>query len=162
MSKRRRFFVVSIACLLAPALQGAAPEIGEIVGDGVYVNCEYRVAAIFPPPGEPMVRDFTYQDGDRSAPAREFYVQHNGGLLSVTVAHFADGPVEDVSLIESAAETMFARGEVRFEESVFYDTPLIPGRQFSILLDDGRFLRGSIYSARNRLYITEAQGLDDR
>lgn len=65
-----------------------------------------------------MVRDLTYRDGERSAPAREFCVQHNGGLLSVTVAHFADGPVEDVSLIDSAAETMFARGEFKFEQSV--------------------------------------------
>lgn len=154
MSKSHAVGLAPTLCVLATLLQGAAPELGEIVGDNVYVSCEYRVAAIFP--GEPLVRDITYQDGLRAAPAREFYLEHNGGLLSIIVAHFADGPEEDQSLIDGAAEALHARGELRFEESVFYDTPLIPGRQYSILLDDGRFLRGSVYMARNRLYITEA------
>jgi hypothetical protein len=140
--------------VLVPLLQAAAPALGEIVGNDAYVSCEYRVAAIFP--GEPMIRDITYHDGLRSAPAREFYLEHNGGLLSIIVAHFADGPEEDQSLIDGAAEALHARGELRFEESVFYDTPRIAGRQYSILLDDSRFLRGSVYMARNRLYITEA------
>ncbi|MEE8438898.1 MAG: hypothetical protein V3S07_04865 [Micropepsaceae bacterium] len=154
MSKHKALLFAAVSCLIAPMLQGAAPELGEVVGDNVYTNCEYRLAAIFP--GEPMIRDFTYRDGERNAPARQFYLTHNGGFLSVTVAHFADGPEEDQSLVDSAAAALHARGELRFEESVFYDTPRIPGRQYSILLADGRFLRGSVYTARNRLYITEA------
>jgi hypothetical protein len=154
MSNYRSRLMLFILCLAIPILQGAAPELGEVVGDNVYTNCEYRLAAIFP--GEPMIRDFTYQDGERTAPARQFYLMHNGSYLSITVAHFADGPEEDQSLIDSAAQALHARGKLRFEESVFYDTPRIPGRQYSIVLADGRFLRGSVYTARNRLYITEA------
>ena len=154
MSKSHAVCLALASCMLAPLLQGAAPALGEIVGDNVFVSCEYRVAAIFP--GQPTVRDITYHDGLRSAPAREFYLEHNGGLLSIIVAHYADGPEEDQSLIDGAAEALYTRGELRFEVSVFYDTPRIPGRQYSIALDDGRFLRGSVYMARNRLYITEA------
>ena len=154
MSKYRSCLIAFVSCLIAPMVQGAVPELGEVVGDNVYTNCEYRLAAIFP--GEPMIRDFTYRDGERSAPARQFYLTHNGSFLSITVAHFDDGPEEDQSLIDSAAQALYARGELRFEESLFYDTPRIPGRQYSITLADGRFLRGSVYTARNRLYITEA------
>ena len=154
MSKHNPFFVALASCLLAPSAQGAAPELGVPVGEDTYVNCEYRVAAIFP--SEPMIRVFTYQDGERSAPAREFYLPHNEGRLSIIVAHFADGPVEDQSLIDSAAEALQGQGELLYEEVGFYDTPRIPGRQFSIALEDGRFLRGSVYMALNRLYITNA------
>ena len=154
MPKCNSFAIAAVSCLIAPVLQGAAPQLGEVVGDNVYTNCEFRVAAIFP--GKPMIRDFTYRDGERSAPARQFYLNDDGAFFSVTVAHFADGAEEDETLVDSAAATMYRRGDLRFEESVFYDTPRIPGRQYSIVLEDGRFLRGSIYTARNRLYITEA------
>lgn len=146
--------VAIISCLLAPLLQGAAPERGEIVGDDVYVNCEYRVAAHFP--GEPMFRDITYDNGARSAPARQFYLERDMGLLSVTVAHFADGPDIDPSLLDNAAAALRRRGGVRFESAVFYDEPGIPGRQFNISLADGRVLRAHVYMADHRLYITEA------
>jgi hypothetical protein len=45
MPKRHHVFIALTACVLAPLLQGAAPQQGEIIGDDVYVNCEYRVAA---------------------------------------------------------------------------------------------------------------------
>jgi hypothetical protein len=132
----------------------AEAQLGEVVPSNIYVNCEYRVAAQFPSP--PMVRDFTFNLGERSAPAREFYVDHNGGLLRVMVAHFADGPDLDQSLIDLAGDTLRGRGEVRFEFEVAYDVPNIPGRQFSIALPDGRLLRAHVYMAEHRLYMTEA------
>ena len=136
---------------------GAAPERGEVYGENVYVNCEYRVVAQFP--GEPMVRDLTYRVGALSAPAREFYMDRDEGLLSVTVAHFADGPDFDQSLLDGAAATFRDRGEVRFEFEVAYDVPDIPGRQFSNVLPDGRILRAHVYMADHRLYITEATSM---
>ncbi|MEE8439847.1 MAG: hypothetical protein V3S07_09675 [Micropepsaceae bacterium] len=154
MSKHRPLCAAIISCLFAPLLQGAAPELGEVVGDNVYTNCEYRVAAMFP--GEPMIRDITYQLGDRSVPAREFYFERDMGLLSVTVTHFADGPDFDQSLLDGAAAAFRSRGEVRFEFEVAYDVPAIPGRQFSIALPDGRLLRAHVYMADHHLYITEA------
>ena len=155
MSKHYAVCVALVSSVLAPLLQGAAPQqLGEIVGDDVYTNCEYRVAAQFP--GEPKIRDITYRDGARTAPARQFYVERDAGLLSVTVVHFADGPDLDPQSISNAAETLRRRGEVRFDFHVFYDDPGIPGRQLQIALTNGRFLLGSVYMANHRLYITEA------
>lgn len=154
MSKAHSEPIALISCLLSPLVQGAAPELGEIVESDIYVNCEYRVAARFP--SEPMLRDFTYSVAGRSAPAREFYVEHEMGLLSVTVVHFADGPEFDQFLLDEAAATFRSRGEVRFEFEVSYDVPEIPGRQFSIALSDGRLLRAHVYMAEHRLYLTEA------
>ncbi len=155
MFKRYPVCLILVSCVLAPLLQGAAsaPQ-GEIIGDDMYVNCGYRVAAHFP--SEPKIRDITYRDGARNAPARQFYVERDSGLLSVTVAHFPDGPDMDPTLVASAADALRRRGEVRFDFPVFYDDPGIPGRQLNIALANGRQFRGSVYMARNRLYITEA------
>jgi hypothetical protein len=155
MSRHYAVCVALISSMLAPLLQGAASEPrGEIIGDAMYVNCEYRVAAQFP--SEPKVRDITYRDGTRNAPARQFYVERDTGLLSVTVVYFADGPDLDPQFIANAAETLRGRGEVRYDFPVFYDDPGIPGRQLQIALTNGRFLHGSVYMAKHRLYITEA------
>jgi hypothetical protein len=154
MPKHHPRLVTLVSCLIAPLLQGAVPQLGEIVPSDIYVNCEYRVAAQFP--GEPMVRDITYRLGTRSAPAREFYLEHEMGLLSVIVAHFSNGPEFDQKLLDEAAASLRPRGEVRFEFEVSYDVPEIPGRQFSIALADGRILRAHVYMAEHRLYITEA------
>jgi hypothetical protein len=147
--------MVAVAALsLAPFVQGAAQERGEIIGDDMYVNCQYRVAAHFP--SEPRFRDITYREGNRSAPARQFYVEQGRDLLSVTVVHFADGPAQDAQLIDNAAEALGRKGQMRFNYSVWYDEPNIRGRQVSIAMADGRALRGSVYMADRRLYITEA------
>lgn len=142
------------ACAVAPLLQGAAAPRGEIIGDDMYVSCAYRVAAHFP--RDPAIRDITYRVGNKSAPARQFYLDRAEGNLSVTVVHFADGPDTDPALISAAAEILRGRGRVNFDYPVFYDDPGIPGRQLSIALPGGRLLRSSVYMARNRLYITEA------
>ena len=155
MSKHYAVCAALISATLMPLLQGAAPQPrGEIIGDDVYVNCEYRVAAQFP--GEPKIRDLTYRDGARTAPARQFYVERDTGLLSVTVVNFPDGPEVDLKAIGNAAESLRRRGEVRFDFSVFYDDPGIPGRQLQMALPGGRSLNGSVYMANHRLYITEA------
>ena len=154
MSKHRQAGIALTFCLLAPLALSAAPEGDEVNGGNVYVNCAYRVAAQFP--GEPMIRDLTYQVGARSAPAREFFIDRDEGLLSVTVAHFSDGPAIDQSLLNEAAAAFRDRGEVRFEFEVAYDEPDIPGRQFSNALPDGRILRAHVYMADHRLYVTEA------
>jgi hypothetical protein len=158
MSKRYPVCVALVSCVLGPLLQGAAPQRGQIYGDDVYVNCEYRLAAHFP--SEPMFRDITYRDGARSAPARQFYVERGTDQLSVTVAHFADGPDQDPPLVEGAAAALGRRGQVRFDFNVFYDDPGIPGHQFNIALPDGRQLRASVYMVDHRLYITEAATAD--
>ena len=160
MSKQFPVCVALVSCVLAPLLQGAAaPPLGEIIGDDMYVNCGYRVAAHFP--SEPKSRDITYRNGARTAPARQFYVERAEGLLSVTVVHAADGPAIDPQLVSTAADTLRRRGEVRFDASVWYDEPTIPGRQLNIALPEGRVLRGSVYMADHRLYITEATSEPD-
>jgi hypothetical protein len=158
MSKYYRVCIALFACALAPLLQGAAPARGEIIGDDVYVNCDYRIAAHFP--GEPMFRDITYRDGARNAPAREFYFEHGKDRLSVTIAHFADGPDQEPSLVDGAVAALHRRGEVRFDFSVFYDDPGVPGHQLNIALPDGRQLRASVYMVDHRLYVTEAATVD--
>jgi hypothetical protein len=159
MSKGYAVCVVLVSSVLTLLLQGAAPtkQLGEIVGDDVYTNCEYRVAAQFP--NEPKFRDITYRDGTRTAPARQFYFERPIGPLSVTVVHFSDGLDVDKQAISNAAETLRRRGEVRFDFPVFYDDAVsarIPGRQLQIALSDGHFLNGSVYMADHRLYVTEA------
>jgi hypothetical protein len=143
-----------LSALLAPLLQGAAPQRGEIIGDGVYVNCQYRVAANFS--GEPMFRDIQYRDGARTAPARQFYLERGMQSLSVTVVHFADGPERDPAIVDRATAALRSRGEVREQMNVWYDEPNLGGRQFNIALADGRLLRASLYMVDHRLYITEA------
>ena len=154
MSKYHSIAVALLIGAVSPVLQGAAPERGEIIGDDMYVNCEYRVAAHFP--SEPTFRDLTYRVGNRSAPARQFYVERGMDLLSVTVAHFATGSDQDQQLIAEATETLRRRGQVKFEFEVWYDEPNIKGRQLTIALAGGRYLRGHVYMADHRLYITEA------
>ena len=143
-----------VACAVAPLLQGAAQGGGEFIGDDMYVNCQYRVAAHFP--SEPQVRDITYRDGALTAPAREFYVEQGMARLSVTVVHFADGPDKDPQLIDNAVAGLGRKGQMRFDYPVWYDEPNIGGHQVQVVLADGRALRGSVYMADHRLYITEA------
>jgi hypothetical protein len=154
MSKPRPIHGALFACAMAPLLQGAAQERGEIIGDDMYVNCQYRVAAHFP--SEPKFRDITYRDGARSAPARQFYVEQGMARLSVTVVNFADGPDRDTQLVDNAVAALGQRGQMRFNYPVWYDEPNIGGRQIQVALADGRALRGSVYMADHRLYITEA------
>jgi hypothetical protein len=142
-----------LSCLLAPLLQGAAPR-GEIIGDDIYVNCEHHLAAHFPE--EPMFRDIEYRDGERAVAARQFYVEDETRQLSVTVAHFADGPERDWAIIERAVEAVQSKGENLFDMRVWYDQPNLDGRQLRVGLDDGRLLRASIYMVDYRLYVTEA------
>src|SRR5262245_15601651 len=143
-----------MALSFAPVLQVAAQEQAEFIGDDMYVNCQYRVAAHFP--SEPKFRDVTYRDGDLTAPARQFYVEQDKDLLSVMVVNFENGPDKDAKLIDNAAAAMGRRGEMRFNYQVWYDEPNIGGRQFQVVLADGRIMRGSAYMADHRLYITEA------
>ena len=154
MRNYRLIGMALVTCALAPFLQGAAQERGEIIGDDMYVNCQYRVAAHFP--SEPKVRDITYRDGQLSAPARQFYVEQGMTSLSVTVVNFANGPDKDPKLIENAVAAVGRRGQLRYDYAVWYDEPNIGGHQFQVVLADGRLLRGSAYMADHRLYITEA------
>ena len=110
MSRHRPIYVALFACALVPFLQGAAQEGGEIIGDDMYVNCQYRVAAHFP--SEPKFRDIAYRDGVRTAPAREFYVEQDKARLSVTVVNFADGPDKDSQLVDNAVAVLGKRGEM--------------------------------------------------
>src|SRR4030095_2708170 len=109
----------------APFLQSAAQERGEIIGDDMYVNCQYRVAAHFP--SEPKFRDITYRDGALSAPAREFYVDQGMSRLSVTVVNFANGPDKDTKLIENAVAAVGRRGQIRFGCGGLYDEAKVGG-----------------------------------
>jgi hypothetical protein len=143
-----------LSCLLMPLPNLAAQELGEIIGDDVYVNCEYHLAVHFPE--EPMFRDLEYRDGERAVSARQFYTEGDGSLLGVTVAHFEGGPERDWAIVERAVETLQSRGETLFDMRVWYDQPNLDGRQLRIELDDGRLLRASVYMVDYRLYIMEA------
>jgi hypothetical protein len=138
--------LVLLSCAIAPFLQGASQLDEPTYDDNVYVKCPYRVAAIFP--RAPTIRDFTYTNGGRSVPAREFYTQQGADRFSVIVADFTNGPAVDEKLIDNAAAPFRQRGEVRFQFAAVYD-PGIPGRQ----------LRASVYMADHRLYMTEADSV---
>ena len=152
MRRRYALAMALVTCAAAPLLQGVSQLDEPTYGDNVYVNCAWRVAAIFP--AMPMVRDLTFTAGGKSAPARQFFVQNGDDLYSVIVADFADGPAVDEDLVESAAVPLRTKGEVRFQSSAVYD-PGIPGRQLDIFEPNGRQRRASVYMADHHLYITE-------
>ena len=156
MSKLHPILPALLACAIAPLLQGASQLDEPTYDDIVYVNCQYRVAAIFP--RAPMIRDITYTVAKRSVPARQFYVQQGMDLFSVIVADFTNGPAVDENLVAGAAVPLRQMGEVRFEAAAEYD-PGIPGRQLNIFKPNGRQHRASVYMADHRLYITESDAV---
>ena len=145
--------VLILASIAMPLLSAAGQLDEPTYDDNVYVNCQYRMAVIFPRP--PMTKDFTYTSAGKSAPARQFYTQQGQDLFSVTVVNFANGPAVDENLMMAATIPLQQRGEVRFQYMADYD-PGIPGRQLDIFQPNGRQLRASVYMADHRLYITEA------
>jgi hypothetical protein len=148
---RLRTVLSGIAAL---TLLPAASQLDEpTFDDNVYVNCQYRVAAIFP--REPTIRDFTYTNSGRSVPARQFFTQQGPDTFSVIIADFSNGPAVDEKIVEAAAVPLRQRGEVRFQFAENYD-PGIPGRQLNIFEPNGRQHRASVYMWDHRLYITEA------
>jgi hypothetical protein len=153
-----RPIIAVLSCAVASASSMAlAAQQGEITIAQTVPNmrifCDYRVAAIFP--GEPMIRDFMYTNGDRTVPAREFYVEEGTHRYSVTVADFSKGgPAIDDTIVENAAAALRKTGEVRFQFPEDY-TPGIPGRQLNIFQPDGRQHRASVYMVDHRLVITE-------
>ena len=153
MSKFRPFRAMVLSCAVASAMPVAlAQESDAPLGPNVYVNCAYRVAAIFP--SDPMMRDTTYTVGGRTVPARQFYVERGMDLYSVTIADFTNGPAIDSEIVEAAAAAFRPRGEIRDQFPEDY-TPGIPGRQLNIFDSNGRQHRVSIYMADHRLYLTE-------
>ena len=153
MSMFRPARAVLLSCAVA-SVSSLAAQAGEFpTVPNMYIFCQYRVAAIFP--GEPMIRDIMYTNGDRTVPARQFYVERGMDRYSVTVADFTKGgPAIDDTIVENAAVQLRQRGEVRFQFPEDY-TPGIPGRQLNIFDSNGRQLRASVYMADHRLYITE-------
>jgi len=156
MSKFYPLCAALLSAAVAPLLQGAGVEKEAPVGENVYVNCQYRFAAIFP--SEPMIRDITHTNGTQTVPARQFYTQQGMDSFSVIIADFSKGPAADDRIVENAAVPIRRRGEVRFQFSETYD-PGIPGRQLNIYEPNGRQHRASVYMANNRLYITEANAM---
>src|SRR5258705_13182626 len=78
----------------------------------LYINREYRFEIIFP--SEPMAKDTTHTTSSGALiPARQFFVEQNGDLFSVTVVHLPAGPEIDEKLMEDAANQLRQRGEVR-------------------------------------------------
>src|SRR5438874_9853481 len=113
VSRHHGICIALFSTMLAPLLQGAvAPQRGEIIGDDVYVNCEYRVAAQFP--SEPKIRDITYLDSARTAPARQFYGHPPEDWPSGTGVHFAARPDAEPQAISNACETLPQRGPAGF------------------------------------------------
>ena len=158
MSKYRLTHAVLVSCAVASASSMAlAAQQGEITiaqtVDSMRVFCQYRMAAIFP--GEPKTEDIMYTNGDRTVPARVFFVEEGMSRYSITVADFSKGgPAIDDTIVENAATALRRTGEVRIQFPEDY-TPGIPGRQLNILAADGRLHRASVYMADHHLIITE-------
>ena len=156
MSKFHPLRAILLSCAAKVLFTGAAArsQLDEPTYDeNVYVNCQYRMAAIFP--AAPTIRDFTYTNSGRSVPARQFSAQQGTDTFSVIIADFSPGPAVDAAIVEAAAVPIRRRGEVRFQFAENYD-PGIPGRQLNIYEPNGRQHRASVYMHDHRLYITEA------
>lgn len=158
MSEFRPIRAVLLSCLAMSFLPAAGQLDEPTYDENVYVNCQYRVAAIFPQAQTPTIKDFTYTSSGGSAPARQFYIQKGSDLFSVIVANFANGPAVDQKLLDAAAAPLRQRGEIRQQFAENYD-PGIPGRQLNIFEANGRQHRASVYMYDHRLYITEANSV---
>src|SRR5690242_7046075 len=112
MSARPPIGATLAVCLITPVLQAASQLDEPSYGDNVYVNCAWRMAAIFP--GTPDARDTTLTVARRTAPAREFFLDRGADRFSVTVANFADGPAVDNNLVAAATMPLIQRGDLRF------------------------------------------------
>ena len=145
--------LMSFAALaFAAGYASAQNEAGELS----YINCQAGFGIIFPSP--PMTRDVQYTTNTgRTVSARQFYLERGQDLLQVTVARFDYGPPIDEAVMDHAARTLKARGEVRYEAAGAYD-PGYPGRQLNIFLTGGRQLRAAVYMMEHKLYIIEALG----
>ncbi len=138
--------IVSLVLILA--LPGAA--MAQAQGTSVYRNADYRFEIIFPE--QPMERDISYETKDgASVTARQFYVERGTNQYHLTVVILPDGPAIDSDAVEHAAEQIRGLGEVRFEYEVAYD-PGIPGWQLTVLHNDGRQVRSTVYVGSQSLY----------
>ena len=148
---RAALFASAVASASSMAL--AAQQGTVLTIPNLYVFCQYRVAAIFP--SEPMIRDIMYTNGNKTVPARQFYVEKGMDRYSVTIADFTkDSAAIDDAVVENAAIALRQRGQLRIQFPEDY-TPGIPGRQLNIMESNDRLLRASVYMADHRLYITE-------
>jgi hypothetical protein len=120
---------------------------------GMYANCQYGFAIIFP--GQPMARDIRYTATGTDVPAHQFYIEQGQSRYSVTVVDFPNGPRADDRIVDQAVAELSKRGEVRYRAFGDYD-PGMPGRQLNIFEPNGRQLRASVYMANRRMTITEA------
>ena len=156
MSKFRPIRAVLLSCAIASVvpIALAAQQEGELaIAPDVFASCQYRFMAIFP--STPSARDITYTVGSTTAPARQFYVERENALYSVTIADFTSaGSVVDEELVENAATALRQSGEVQFQFPEDY-TPGLPGRQLNIRQPNGKQHRASIYMADHRVYLTE-------
>jgi hypothetical protein len=125
----RQIRILLLASLAMPLLSAAGQLDEPTYDENVYVNCQYRLAVIFPKP--PAFKDFTYTSAGKTAPARQFYTQEGTNQFSVTVVEFANGPAVDENLVMAATIPLQQRGQVRFQYMADYD-PGIPGRQLDI------------------------------
>jgi glyoxylase-like metal-dependent hydrolase (beta-lactamase superfamily II) len=151
MGRSLRSFLLVCSAAGFAGLAMAAQETA--ITQNVYVNCNSRVAAIFP--GDPSVRDISYSVLGKTVPARQFFVDKGEALYSVTIADFTGvGPAIDERIVEAAMTPIRRRGEVKFEYPEDY-TPGIPGRQLNVFDANGLQHRASIYMNDYHLYITE-------
>jgi hypothetical protein len=118
-------------------------------------NCQYGFAMIWP--SQPQMRDIRYTTASGiNVPAKQFYVEQGGNRYFETVADFSNGPKADEQIVAQALAELGKKGEVRYRGTGDYD-PGMPGGQVNIFEPGGKQLRGSVYMAYHKLYVTEAE-----
>src|SRR4029079_7424985 len=129
MSLSGSFRMVLISCAAASFVPMATAAEEAVFAPNVYVNCQYRMAAIFP--GEPRIRDIYYTNGGKTVPARQFFVERGEDRYIITIADFTQVSAEiDEQIVENAAQEIRSRGEVKIQFPEDY-SPGIPGRQLN-------------------------------
>lgn len=148
-----RYRAVLISCAAASLASMALAAEETVFAPNVYVNCPYRMAAIFP--GQPRIRDIYYSNGGKTVPARQFFVERGEDRYTITIADFTGiAPEIDERIVENAAEQIRSRGEVKIQFPEDY-SPGIPGRQLNVFDSKGRQYLASIYMADHRLHMVE-------
>ena len=122
-----------------------------------YVDCAERFSVNFP--GQPAIRDTTYQPQRGNAlPARVYTVQDGPRRYSVTVVHYAGGfrDVSDVlgSIAWEAWNFRKRGGKVTYDAYAQVDH--IHGHQIHITNPDKSLTFAAIHLHASRLYILEA------
>ena len=137
-------------------IRALSPEDIENETETIYAACDAGFGIIWPG-GEPQgVRDaqYTLASGQR-VPAKEYYLERDGGRYSVLSIDFPNGPYADREIVNHAIAEILKKGKPTFVNYVTVGLGR-PGGQVSVVQPNGRAIRAAVYMGGKKLIIAQA------